>query len=140
MEERKVSKWWCLVPIIIIASLFISFLYLTEDEINYGISLFDKDIPRGYDIILNLDVKNGYFSHSLSNVSFDYWISYMNDTPVGDVHSIYLIILDSGESFKESIIVPTANLSANSYKVNTRLFYDEIYYKQLELGFKIYGY
>lgn len=142
-EKNSIGIIACIVSIIIIVSAICAIFYLTNNDINYGILLIDRDVPVGNNITLAYDIKNGMFAPSVSDVCLDIWVYHLNDTlrALGLLH-YYIPIYDLNREgqIKDQVNISAYCLDSGEYMVHTDLIYttDMNYYKHLEIEFEIY--
>jgi len=140
--KKSIGIIVCIVSIIITASVIGSLLYFTNNDINYGILLIDRDVPVGNNITLAYDIKNGMFAPSVSDVHLDIWVFHLNDTALdhGLLH-YYIPIYDlNREGQKDRVNIASSLLDSGKYIIWTYLIYttDRDHYKQLAMEFEIY--
>jgi hypothetical protein len=107
--------------ILIIIIFFILLFVFTNNDIQYGVSLIDGDIPYGTDVSLKYKINNGWLSGLKEDVKFKY--SILNETnelviPIGD--------MVNGEQKEDIIDLDTSSLSRGKYTIWTVLWYKEL--------------
>jgi len=133
-----------IIAIIICVSILGTVFYFNENDIVYGISIMNHDIPVGDNITLHYEIKNGMFAHSVSNVDLDIWVYDVRDTNFQEGLLHYYIpvnvTLYSG-GVEGQVAISAHYLDPGIYLVSATLWYktDISYYKYLETEFEIYS-
>lgn len=107
-----------LIPIVIVIIMLFALFYATNNDIQYGISLIDADIPEGTDAILHYEIGVGWLTGQKDNVKFKYHIvgeTEEQDITIGD--------MKTGEKKEATITLDTSDLSHGKYTIMTVLEY-----------------